>query len=401
MFKNNKSPIIIVLILLTIILPKFNPAPVYQATDPRAQFVYLPALFAGQPFHINPWLESSSPNYKDFAKWSPTGNAVNMKTIGGALLFLPFYSAGYALDGGHFLDSPAIWWGIALAGLFYGIVGCLLLFFVLRKFFPETTSAIVVIAVFIASPVIVYASKESGYSHSPSFFLSCVMLWMVVRMDWARLKTWLLWGVVIGISALLRPQMVIFGIMPLAVCRPRAKYLAASILVAFVLFFPQLLMWKMTFGEWFVNPQNWVAQHSGFAASFFHAPAVWQVLFNPKHGLFLWHPLLLLSSIGLVGAIKNTIIRRLAIIAILIFALQTLANSSAWDWWAAKSFGNRRFCDCLPLLAVGLAFLLSRSRRWLILIIPLVLYGLVLYLRFGQTFTDTQLMSLTLIKSLF
>lgn len=116
-------------------------------------------------------------------------------------------------------------------------------------------------------------------------------------------------------------------------------------------FFPQMLMWRMTYGHWLVN-----ASRPGYLGR----PALLQVLFSPRHGLFLWHPLLLVGLAGLVALARRPGLRRLAVAALLVFAAQVVINAMPVDWWGNAGFGARRFCSTLPLLSLGLAYALSK-----------------------------------------
>jgi hypothetical protein len=127
----------------------------------------------------------------------------------------------------------------------------------------------------------------------------------------------------------------------------------------------------MTFGQWVVNSQQ------AIKPDFFGSPHIWQVLFHPWHGLFLWHPATLIALIGLVWyavAVKEHRVITLSCLAI--FALQVVVNSTPWTWWSGGAFGGRRFCDVLPLLAVGLAFIVSRYKVAVPLLVVLAYWNI-------------------------
>jgi len=63
--------------------------------------------------------------------------------------------------------------------------------------------------------------------------------------------------------------------------------------------------------------------------------------------LFLWTPVLLLATIGLVRA--SLARDRLAIAMLPVFLLQLYLNASIMDWWGGEAFGARRFIGLFPV----------------------------------------------------
>ncbi|HWF11357.1 MAG TPA: hypothetical protein VG297_22960, partial [Bryobacteraceae bacterium] len=82
-----------------------------------------------------------------------------------------------------------------------------------------------------------------------------------------------------------------------------------------------------------------------------------QVLLSTQTGWFVWTPLTLLGSIGLVlGALKYP---RIYVPWIVILTLQIAAVGSVWFWSGVESFGARYLLSDTPLAALGLITLLS------------------------------------------
>ncbi|MBU2542358.1 hypothetical protein KJ785_02260 [Patescibacteria group bacterium] len=79
------------------------------------------------------------------------------------------------------------------------------------------------------------------------------------------------------------------------------------------------------------------------------------VLFSGYHGLFSWHPFLLLGLIGLCFAFrKNKFL--VAIMSVMLF-LQIYLNASLLDWWGGSAFGARKMIGSLFIFAFGFAYL--------------------------------------------
>jgi hypothetical protein len=121
--------------------------------------------------------------------------------------------------------------------------------------------------------------------------------------------------------------------------------------VALLVFFPQLWVWKWTYGSWVIVPQG-----SGFLR---FSESLWsETLFSSRNGLFAVTPALWFVMPGLyfLG-------RRHGPLAWLLAGLlmtQAVINGAAWDWWAGGAFGGRRFAATFPIWAVALSALCDR-----------------------------------------
>jgi hypothetical protein len=370
-------PTALVLVSLAILLPLM-----YVSTeshwDRRAFFSYLIDLFSGHPFDLD--YLAANPKAALFTHYPATGRTVSLWGPGTSIMWLPFYSICRLVYPTTPLDAYPFWWACAFASLLYVVAGMVLLFETLRRWFPAWAAFIATLAMLLATPLIFYAAKNSGTSHGPSFFLVALMLWLVATQDWYRLRTWIIFGAVVGFAGMVRTQMIFFAPLCLIAARPNWKQAAYCAAAAFVAFLPQMIFWKATFGRWFVNPQGEIMSH------YFHIPAVAHVLFHPYHGAFTWHPLMLVASIGLAALLWKQ--PRLAAICLFVFAVQVIINASV-NWSAAASFGNRRFCDCLPLLAVGLCYLFARYKWTLVFAVPTIAFNFLLILPFHPTISGT------------
>jgi hypothetical protein len=108
-------------------------------------------------------------------------------------------------------------------------------------------------------------------------------------------------------------------------------------------------------------------------------------LISADHGFFNWTPLMLAGFVGLVAGLRISPLLHGGALAI--FGLVAWVNGSVpdFDWAAGDAFGARRYSEVVPLMAVGLAYLLELSigflRRWPLLapaagIVFLILWNL-------------------------
>ncbi len=112
------------------------------------------------------------------------------------------------------------------------------------------------------------------------------------------------------------------------------------------------------------------------------AASPWNVLFSPVHGLFLFHPALLLAAVGL-AFLPGRSCRSGdgAVIA----AVWFLAVAVLYGWWSewnnAGGYGQRFLIDALPALGLGFAMFLAggRTRLKAAVAVGAALFGYLLF----------------------
>lgn len=159
------------------------------------------------------------------------------------------------------------------------------------------------------------------------------------------------WSVVVGVMVLLRAR----GLTP----RPRLatwlRSMAVFIASWVIVFFPQLLAWKILNGSFFSGPTSYL---DGTAGAFLPFPrfAV-EALFFEHGGVLSWHPIF---AVGLFYCWRNrkqtqSSWQVIALLGLFGFLAQWLLVASWSCWWAGASFGNRFFIGTLPALSWGIA----------------------------------------------
>jgi hypothetical protein len=294
--------------------------------------------------------------------WAPwifiahgTGHLMN---AAGANLKLDGYSALYAA-------------GVSYGSSFYATLGLVLIFRRLRSFAGHFSATWALLLIWLASPLFFYMYLHPSMSHSNSFFLVSLMLVLYLARP-ASLIRWALLGLTCGLMTITRYQ---DGIIMLAMAVgelwdwkhadnrwwPWLKNripLYATWCVAFALAIsPQIVAWGILQGAWFSGPRAYVQQGD---FSFLSPAYVPQVLFSSQHGVFYWHPALLLALAGLF--IAGAFLRE-KLMSLTAFAAQTWVVASWSIWWAGASFGHRMFISTLPFLAIGALFTVGRHGR--------------------------------------
>jgi hypothetical protein len=352
------------------------------------------------------------------------GRRINYAPPGCALLWAPFYGVGHAValatgapaDG---FSRPYIA-AVAYGSACYGFLAVLLSASIARRVVGRGVGASLAVAA--GTPLLFYAYLAPGFGHAASAFAVSlfVWVWLRVRARWTVRGAMAL-GLCAGLMGLVREQDLFLAAGPAVdflwswlAARParpdaaRPSWLAAAAGAgAFaVAFAPVLLAYIALNGhpgatETAARKMTWTGPHA------------LAVLFSLEHGLFAWTPLALVCVAGLIAlwwrgpeaakprdGVADPDARRIALLALLMVALQAYTSGSVESWTVAGSFGQRRFVALTPLLVLGLAaiFSLARSgwpRRALVAVVVLcVWWNLGLMAQFGLNRMDRQRLTL-------
>ncbi|PKR81453.1 hypothetical protein CW751_05205 [Brumimicrobium salinarum] len=319
---------------------------------------------------------------------SPIGRSAVKTTMGVAIMALPFYYVGhlYALyDTNYLVDgySEPYQLSVSLSSVFYTVFGLIFLFLFLRKTFNDSISLVTTLSICVGTNLYFYAVYETGMSHTSTFFLLSVLLYLI--QNWLSRKSY--WksffiGVVLGLIVLVRPINILFILPVILMFKSQnvnwtayfkslflpVSHLLMIIAGGFIILLPQLIFWKVQTGSFLYYSYS----DEGF---FWLKPHVWKGLFSFRKGWFIYTPLMLFALFGMVRLYK---IQKMYFWALVLFLpLFLYVTFSWWCWWYGGGFSARTLVDILPFMALPLAALLTwimkKSLRALILIIPLVL----------------------------
>jgi hypothetical protein len=260
---------------------------------------------------------------------------------------------------------------VGLGTLVYGLAGLVLIFRLLADYFSRALSLGVTAVICYGSFIVWYLVVENSMVHGPSMFATTLFLyaWHRTRQR-SRPIDGLAIGAAAGLMTLVRWQNAAFAVVPgvdlalrawrghpggvrsrLRALAPRSALLAAGGLAAFA---PQLVFWKLTYGNWWNLPSNehgvdWTRTHIG------------DVLFSSNHGLLSSTPLLYVALAGVPLFARRNGWLTAALAGG--FLAQLYVNSTVEVWWGGAGFGARRFENCALLFAVGLAAAWTWARR--------------------------------------
>jgi hypothetical protein len=353
--------------------------------DGFGYYMYLPSLVIDGDLDLTNQIAYHPQQFEHwtFAPVPRTGRLGNIFQVGPALVWLPIFLAAHGvvlafrLFGVH-LGNNGFGWVYELpvycASFAFGLVGVWHIWLLLKELWGELVATVATALVVVASPVAAYLWFEPDMSHATSMTLVAMLFYRLQQIATGRrrdLAAWTWVGALCGLIALVRlPDLIVAvgvatvgfwalidaGGKPQAGKPERITIIASgatAVLVAGVIFVPQMLVWKVLYGKALSMPPNPFYTHIDWTK-----PDLVNYLFSTYHGLFSWTPILLAATGGLVwGAIRGPSIMRWSLA---IFCLAAYFNSSIFEWWAGASFGERRMVDYAVVFALGFGYLLHR-----------------------------------------
>ncbi len=369
--------------IVSIFVLSFFYYPKYQKSETEATiswdvsgyYIYLPAFFIhNDPLNCSFYPEilrkyKPTPDFQQAFK-APNGNYVFKYSIGHSLLMSPGFVLGHVLAKieGHPQDgySKPYQFGIHIWSFLVTCLGLYLLLILLRRHFDETTTAITILCISLATNYLEYSAITNSMTHNYLFALYCGLL-LVTERFYQRHK-WqdaLLIGVIIGLMALTRPTEIIAVILPLFWgfrfsshwLRSRLIFFKAhfsKILIAIAVTgsigFIQLAYWKYASGEWIVYSY----EKQGFS---WLRPHLWDGFLSGRAGWLTYTPIMGLALAGFLELFKS---KKDLFWVFLGFTVLFVYVTFAWDiWWYGGSVGQRALIQIYPVLSFPLAALIT------------------------------------------
>jgi hypothetical protein len=345
-----------------------------RGVDSVFYYIYLPSvLIDGDVDFENNLLDVYGYGFKIIR--TPSGLADNVFSIGPAILWSPFFLLAHIVTLiSRFFGSTIEANGysyyytlfVYIGNSFYGFLGVLFTALFLKNILRPRSTLTACLSTVFASQLTYYFWSFTAMSHNVSFAMASLffLIWWrkgihpttalaAIAMILARWQNALLLLPLFATSAK--------DLLSAIKNHEAASWLKQHFYFGIILmagFIPQSIVWWKLYGSPFLVPQG-----SSFL-NFSDLP-VWQVLFSTRHGLFSWHPVLLIGLLGLILFWKERPFVTAAFFGVFLF--QLILNTAVDDWWASWSFGHRRFISLLPIFTLGLGLVLERiSKRWFI-----------------------------------
>jgi len=312
--------------------------------------------------------------------------------MGFSVLMSPFFGIGHAYasqsekyppDG----FSKPYQWSIVLGCLFYVLLGIVFTQKMLRIWFSDQLTALLLLLVFFGTNYYFMVIHSQGMVHGILFGFYAMLIYYSHK--WHQkpsFKYSIVLGCVLGALALTRASEVIAVLIPLLwnvydkkSALIKIKFLKSNlkkllpIVVIYVLWgLPQLIYWKLVSGHFIVDSY----QNPGEGFDFLY-PHTFDYLFSFRKGWLLYTPLMIFGLIGLYKTKNRDLQFGFSLIA---FSILNIYLLSSWtNWWYAESFGQRSIVQAYPVFLIGIGFFLKgvkiKSLKGIVIGISLFLFS--------------------------
>ena len=314
----------------------------------------------------------------EFAPDRASGRLCCKYTVGWSIVALPGYllvrawdvAFGVPATGYELRYQVAVICNILLAGW----LGLMLAYALVRRLTGPWPAAAATVLVLLGSGLFYYTAIAVFMSHGAGFFAVSAFVYLACSIAWGNLNGkgyWLLLGFLAGLMVVTRATNIIyclFGFYPLLAdwksshgCGKRlALTVTLGLAGALPLVAAQMLFWLGNFGKPLVFSY-------GGETFFWSEPRLLSYLFSPRHGLFLYAPVLLLALAGLLlvlGSARSCRPARTpAGLGLLLVIVQIYVNSCWWVWWFGGGFGTRSLVEASPVWILGLGLLLANLKQ--------------------------------------
>lgn len=347
--------------------------------DVMGYYLYLPATFIYNDLDQLEFKDQILKQYKPTSgfyqafKHEESGNYVMKYSIGLAVLYTPFFLLGHAYalisdyppDGFSLPYQLAISWG----SLFIAFLGLWFCRKILRTYFSELVSGVVLLLMAIGTNYLNYTSIDGAMGHNWIFTLFALLIWLSIKWhERPDFKKSIGIGLCIGLAALSRPTDVLSFLIPVLwgidqksaisqrlqfLTTHWTKLLVAVFIVALVGSI-QLFYWKSLTGDWIVYSY----EDQGFS---WLKPHVKNVLISYRKGWLIYTPIMLFALLGFVPLYRKY---RSLFWTSFIFFILYFYIVSAWDVWAyGGAFGQRALIQAYTVLLFPMAAFFEAAFR--------------------------------------
>lgn len=350
--------------------------------DALGYYMYLPSVFIyhnlakpeqlpedkGIPFSVMRY----AGEMRDEGVRSKKGIVVDQYTYGVACMEMPFFLVAHAIEkakglpANGYSDTYNTWMRIATAG--YGLLGLLLVYRLLRKYFDEIVSVVAVVILYLGTNLFWFVVYQPGMSHTILFFLYAWLLLLTVSVhEKPSGGRFLLLGMIAGMIVVTRPTDIVCVFIPLCynvynkeTFFQKLRFLATNkwglflcALGALIPFLPQFAYWKMATGQY-------VFYSYGSQGFHWRHPKIIEGLFYFSNGWLPYAPVMIFAIAGLLLYKK---INRWVFSILVVMPIYTYLIYAWYCYNYINGYGSRPMLHMYPLLAIPLAAFIQYIAR--------------------------------------
>jgi hypothetical protein len=371
-------------------------------TDGRGYYAHLPAIFIYHDLQYDFIVDGENkiePNSSWGKFYRVSGIRGNKYFIGEAVLLLPFFFLATIVSFITLHDvsgyNVIYYSSVGLATLFYLMASLyflrkLLLLFHIKEKWIIYLSLILV----FATNLLYYSVIESSLSHVYSFFAITFFTYQIKKFQITdNYKNLLIAAATLGLITIIRPIniMVVLSVPFITGSWQnfkefflrivtRFRYLIPSIIIFSSVVFLQLLLYYLSYGDFF----QWPYAGEGFI---FKEPHLREILFGFSHGMFLYFPMLFIAVSFIIIYFKKSVF---AAVSFILFFLITTYVISCWGMWNyGGAFGTRPLVEYYTVFTLPFAIGLNEIKNKLISNTFIILAILFSFLCIFQTYQFT------------
>lgn len=374
--KNQKSAIVLIFLCISIILFRiWKPVEQPISWDVAGYYMYLPAKFIYHDLEMKDFSQMDSIRKKyDFStsfyqvNKTPKNKYIIKYTMGNSFFYMPFFFlgdviakvSGYPADGFSAPYNMSVAWGCFI----YVFLALYYVRKILLHLFNDLIAAYTLFAVVFGTNLFLTLSIDNLLSHSTLFFLYSLLIWHTIKFhENPTYRSAAILGLLGGLIILVRPTDVVGWLIPIFggigsikdlyhSIKTRFIHLGIFLVVAGIVFFPQLLYWKINAGSWFYNSYN----NPGEGLDLW-GPHLFKFLFSYRKGWLIYTPLMICSFIGILISIKH---KSKLFLPIALFSIVNLWLVSSWTcWWYAGSFSSRAMVQSYAVMMIPLGYFIQ------------------------------------------
>jgi hypothetical protein len=333
-------------------------------------------------------------NYMEHAKSTINGNYVTPYLPGTSIAILPGLAVANLLNDINSINSingndfflayngNTLFEGISIiiTAFIFSIISWILIYKSLRLLgFSERNSWFSTLMVFLSSYALWYVFIMPSYTHTYEIFCTALVFYTYIRIQKPNplgtkpknnFKSYLICGAAAGFAVLIRPTLFPIALIVGLAFLFQKKTIKQLVFFALggIPFLITLLAYNyISYGNALIISYSAVA---GVGFDFSNIK-IFEMLFSPFKGWLVFSPIYLLSFWGLLLFYKRN--RGLCLVSLLSIFSVALLYSAWFQWWGGGSYGSRFMCFAVPLGAIGIANLLSFSKRNRNVLISLVI----------------------------
>jgi len=337
-------------------------------SDKAGYFMYLPATFH-YGFQAENYPKSISEEHGNGFQLDHENNRVlNKYTCGIAMLQAPFYGTGVLISKVFSINadpfSSFYLFFINIGAAFYLVLGMFFLRKWLNYYVENSTSLLTILVIFFGTNLYYYSVDESLMTHLYSFALFSIILYSLkTYFETKRFRNFLIFCTALALAILIRPTNFLFVVIALLldlesistlkdrlIALLSIKNILTGIVVLALVFLPQLLYWKYTYGTFVL----WTYGEEGF--TLWNNPRFATVWFSPQGGLFTYTPIILLSLAFTFVMYKRKVGNSLLVLSTFLIISYMFA-SWANPYFGFCNFGKRPMIEFLPILMLPIAYM--------------------------------------------